>query len=271
MTIDFHTHCFPDAIASRAVTKTGERAHLVPYTDGTASDLCRLLRAADVDMGVVLPVVTSPRQFDTVNRVAAEINSERGMLFSFGGIHPDDAEPEAHIDRIKELGLRGIKLHPDFQGCDIDDERYIRIIKYALEKDLVVVTHAGVDDGFPDGPVQCSPRAAAHMLDLVYGGREPDEPRIVLAHGGGSRMHHDVMRYLAGRCVMFDISFIFRFAPPVEFEELIRVHGAERILFGSDAPWGDPADAKSLVGSLNITSRERSLIMHENAERLLRL
>ena len=271
MIIDFHTHCFPDAIAARAVKLTGDLAGLSPNTDGTADGLRQLLLHANIDIGVVLPVVTKPRQFDTVNGFAAEINSKHNMLYSFGGIHPDDGTPEEHLDKIKALGLPGIKLHPDYQGHYIDDEYCVRIIKYALSIGLIIVTHAGVDDGYPDAPVHCSPERAAHMLDLVYDGRTPDEPRIVFAHGGGSRMHGEVMKHLAGKNVMFDISYIFRFMHPRDFTELIRTHGAERILFGSDAPWGDPADGIALVDKLPLTSNERELILCENAKNLLEI
>ena len=92
-----------------------------------------ILRRGGVDLGVVLPVVTRPGQFDSVNAFAAQL-CEREGLISFGGIHPDDETPEEHIGKICELGLRGIKIHPDYQGVFIDDERYIRIARETLRQ-----------------------------------------------------------------------------------------------------------------------------------------
>lgn len=269
MIIDFHTHAFPDKIAERTVAALGKAANMTPLTDGTVADLRRRLTESGVDVGVILPVVTRADQFDSINRFAASILIDG--LISFGGIHPDDEDVEAHIAHIKSLGLRGIKIHPDYQGTYIDDERYVKIAKAALSAGLIVVTHAGVDVGFPGHPVRCTPERAARFLSLVTDADTETEFPIVFAHGGGYEMHADVMKYLAGRKIYIDLSMMAVISNADEVTELIRAHGAHRILFASDCPWGDPADGIKLVNSLPITDDERELILHKNAERLLGL
>lgn len=269
MIIDFHTHAFPDKIAERTVTALGKVANMTPLTDGTVEGLRRTLLDSGVDLGVILPVVTRADQFDSINRFAASINAD-GVI-SFGGIHPDDADTEAHIAHIKSLGLRGIKLHPDYQGVYIDDERYVRIAKTALSAGLIIVTHAGVDVGFPGHPVRCTPERASRFLDAVADGDTAAELPIVFAHGGGYAMHADVMKHLAGRKVYIDISMMPVVSSVEEVSALIRAHGAHRILFASDCPWGDPAEGVRFVDLLPITETERELILYKNAERLLRL
>ncbi len=267
MIIDFHTHAFPEKIAERTVSALGKAANMTPLTNGTVDGLCRKLAASGVDLGVILPVVTRADQFVSINRFAASVNTER--VISFGGIHPDDEDPEGHVRLIKELGLRGIKLHPDYQGVYIDDERYVQIAKAALAEGLVIVTHAGVDVGFPGHPVRCTPELAVRFLDAIGGGE--DELPIVFAHGGGYAMHGDVMKHLAGRGVYIDISMMPVISNVEETTALIRAHGAERILFASDCPWGDPGEGIRFVRSLPLTDDERELILHKNAERLLGL
>ncbi len=266
MIIDFHTHAFPVKIAERTVSALGRAADMTPLTNGTVDGLCRKLEASGVDLGVILPVVTRPDQFDSINRFAASVKAERAI--SFGGIHPDDSDPEGHVAHIRELGLRGLKLHPDYQGVYIDDERYVRIARAALAAGLVIVTHAGVDVGFPGHPVRCTPERAARFLDAVGG--EGELP-VVFAHGGGYAMHGEVMKHLCGRRVYIDISMMPVISSAEETAELIRAHGAERILFASDCPWGDPGTGIEFVRSLPITEEERELIFHKNAERLLGL
>ena len=272
MIVDFHTHQFPDKIAAKTVEMLAEKlkdtSGVSPCTDGTAAGLSEKLTEACVDLGVVLPVVTRPGQFDTVNECAAELHAAYPRLISFGGIHPDDGDIPGHVAKIAALGLKGIKIHPDYQGVMIDDPRYIRIAKEALSHGLMLVTHAGVDDGVP-GETHCPPDCAAKFLDAVYGGREPEKPMIVFAHGGGNRMFNDVLTHLAGRNVYFDLSYICCYVDADTVMRLIRRHGAERILFGSDCPWGDPAGTIAFIRSLPLTEAEKRAILGENAARAL--
>ncbi len=121
MIVDFHTHTFPDKIAAATVDKLHSAAHIRPFSDGTVSGLSASVRAAGIDCAVNLPVATSPRQVIQINDTAAKINgrtAETGVL-SFGGMHPDFADYRAELARVASLGIRGIKLHPPYQGADL--------------------------------------------------------------------------------------------------------------------------------------------------------
>lgn len=267
MIIDFHTHAFPAALAAKTIPMLAEKSGATPYTDGTAEDLIARLREAGIDLGVVLPVVTRPGQFDSVNAFAAQLCEYEGLL-SFGGIHPDDETPEEHLRKIRDMGLRGVKIHPDYQGVYIDDPRYIRIGREAVRLGLILITHAGVDDGFPE-ETHCPPERAARFVDAVQKGNADAAGKLVFAHGGGNRQFADVIRCLAGRDVYFDLSYILSYASPETVMNLIRAHGAGKILFGTDCPWGDPAAFVRFVNDLPLGEEEREDIFHRNAERLL--
>lgn len=74
MVIDFHAHLFPDEIADRAIQKLTALNHLQAFSDGTAAGLRASMRAAGVDLTVVLPVATTPQQVPHINDSAARLN-----------------------------------------------------------------------------------------------------------------------------------------------------------------------------------------------------
>ena len=268
MIIDFHTHAFPSRIAAGAVDSLGKAADFAPLTDGTVADLQKMLASANIDLGVILPVATRPDQFYSINRFAAEVCERTGVI-SLGSIHPDDETPTEHIKEIVKLGLKGIKLHPDFQGAYIDDERFVRIVSTALDEGLIVVTHAGIDPGFHGDGVGCTPQRAAALIDRLCLG--DDEAPVVFAHGGGYAMHKEVMKHLAGRRVYVDLSMTHKLSDADAVTELVRAHGAKRVLFGSDCPWGHPAETIDFISNLQISDEEKTAILGENAERLLKI
>ncbi len=266
MTIDFHTHIFPDHIAQATIAKLEKVGNIPAYTDGTAQGLRRSLTRAGIDRAVVLPVATKQSQFDSVNRFAAQINDENDRLISFGGIHPDNEDIEGKLDYIVSLGLKGIKLHPDYQGVFIDDERNIRILREAIKRDLLVVIHAGIDIGLPE-PVHCTPAKTAAVLEAL--GCDPARPRIILAHVGGWGLWDEVETCLVGKPVYFDLGFSLGQIKDEQLLRIIRNHGADRILFASDSPWGDPQTDKRYFDTLPLTDLEREKILYQNASTLL--
>ncbi len=269
MIIDFHSHIFPDKIAERTLGHLASVSGIVPSTDGTAAGINESMKKTGISYSVNLPAITKASQFESTNRFAAEVNGNGGII-SFGGMHPDVENPEEWLDEIISLGLPGIKLHPDYQDCMVDDPRYVRIIKYAVEHGLYVTLHAGLDAVSPE-LIHCPPHRAAHMLDMVYGTDEPMEPRIIFAHMGGRRCYADVNKYLADRNVYFDLSYILGETEPSTVLETVRRHGAHRILFGTDSPWSDPALDIERMGNIGLASEEYECIMWKNGAEILRL
>ena len=179
MIIDIHTHTFPDKIAAATVNKLGDAAHLEPCTDASRDGLVSSMEKAGIDLSVILPVATKPSQVEKINTRAAQTNAlYKGKLFSLGGIHPAYENWYEELGRVKELGLKGIKIHPVYQGADIDSEPFMNILKRCAELGLSVITHAGDDIGFP-GVVHCSPEMCLRVKEEI-----PDL-KLILAHMGG--------------------------------------------------------------------------------------
>ncbi len=266
MIIDFHTHIFPDAIAANTIAHLSEVGGMTAHTDGTASKLRQALTESGIDRGVVLPVVTKPSQFDSVNRFAIALNAENDRLISFGGIHPDNDCIEDKLDYLVANGIKGIKLHPDYQGVFIDDERYVHILREAVKRDLLVVIHAGIDIGLPS-PVHCPPERTAAVLDRI--GQDPHRPRVILAHMGGWQQWDDVERYLVGKPVYFDTAFSLGQIPDDQLLRIIHAHGAKRVLFATDSPWDAHHKCLEHLRQLPLSETDKQWIFGENAATLL--
>ena len=265
MIIDFHTHIFPDKIATRTIEALEAKAGLKASTDGTLKGLLASMEAAGVDMSVILPVVTKPSQFETVNTFAASVNEQyKGKLLSFGGIHPDTEDYKKELDRIKELGLKGIKIHPDYQGVMIDDVRYMNIIEYADSLDLIILTHAGIDIGLPD-PVHCPPDKMRKVIDKL----QPQ--KMVVAHYGGWNQWEEVYEYLAGEDIYLDTAFTFGHIEEEMFYKILEKHGGDKILFATDCPWGYQKNDLESFQKLSLTDKVKEAIFAGNAMKLLEL
>lgn len=267
MVIDFHTHIFPNSIAHKTIQLLEQRSGIDAATDGTLNGLLASMNQTGVDLSVILPVMTRPSQFESINVFAKSINENKaynGRFISFGGIHPDCEDYKGKLKTIKEMGLPGIKLHPDYQGVMIDDVRYMNIIEYADELGLIVLTHAGVDSGLPD-PIHCPPDKMRKVIDIIK------PKKLVVAHYGGWKQWEMVSEYLADADVYFDTAVTFGYIEQELFLKIWEKVNREKVLFATDSPWSNAAMAISKVYELPISQQEKENLLGNNAKKLLGL
>lgn len=260
MIIDFHIHTFPDALAERAVKKLSETAKIPSYTDGTVTDTLRKMKQWKVDKGVFLNIATKPSQQRTINDRCLSMNDPR--IIPFGSVHIDSEDRLEELERVKKLGMKGIKLHPDYQGFFFDDPRAYPVYERCADLGLIVVIHAGSDPVSP-GVIHADPQAIARVLDRF--------PRLILvaAHFGGTDCWGDVLRHLVGKQVYLDTALSAGNIPADTARQIIRAHGAHRILFGSDCPWHSSAMDAEFIRSLGLSEQEEEQIFYQNACALL--
>ncbi|MGN0164609.1 MAG: amidohydrolase family protein [Lachnospiraceae bacterium] len=282
MIIDFHTHTFPDAIAERAVSKLASQADIKNFALGTYNNLRETSVEAGIDCSVVLPVATNPKQCETINRVAAETNElfwDEGVM-SFGGIHPDNENYKEILNNLKANGIKGIKLHPVYQATFIDDIKNMHIIDYASELGMITIIHAGFDIGFP-GSEEATVPHIKNMMDTV----KPE--KLVLAHLGGWYNWDEVEEIIAGTNVWLDTAYTLRpcvgmdgrlrknsegfYISNDQFLRIVRKHGADKVLFGTDSPWGSRKEEVKAIRESGLTREEQDMILGGNATRLLGL
>lgn len=260
MVIDFHTHCFPDTLAKKAVSKLEECCSIKAVHDGTAGGLKSYMKACGVDRAVVLPVATKPSQVKTINEWAK--NSGDGVLHFFGAVHPDDADYYNVVQQLKSDGFRGVKLHPDYQRFIADDKRVMPLYEALRDAGLVVVFHAGMDIGLPS-PIHCTPLMLKNIMKQIKG------IKIVAAHMGSHALWHDAEQLLCGLPLFLDTSYSYYMLKEDGMERMIKKHGAENVLFGTDSPWTSADNEIEKITSLKLPQSDIDKILYGNALSLL--
>ncbi|WPX09254.1 amidohydrolase family protein [Anaerocellum danielii] len=264
MIIDFHTHCFPDSLAPRAMSKLSQNSGMPYYHDGTLKGLKESVRKAGIDMCVVLPIATKPQQTRTINRWALSVMDENKDIICFGTIHPEFDEWQQEIEWLKMHGFKGIKFHPDYQDFFVDDKKMYPIYDAIFQNNMIILFHSGVDPAY-EPPYHCTPKRLKKVL------KDFPNAKIVAAHMGGYRFFEETLEYLIGEDVYLDTSFFFGEVDIQKPEEIFRKHGIEKILFATDSPWKDQKKEVEYVKKLKLTSDEVEMIFGKNAQELLKL
>jgi len=259
--IDIHTHAWPDDVAPKAIAALQSHSTLSAFYDGTVSGLRGSMDRSGVDVSVVQPVATKAAQVAGINDWAARIR--RAGVIGFGALHPELEDPAAEVARMASLGLRGVKLHPEHQSFAPDEPRMEPIYEAALAHDMVVFFHAGADE--LHDTVRGTPRSFLAVLEAF------PTLRVALAHLGGYRVWNEVAEVLVGRDVFLDTAYTLGHLPDADFVEIVHAHGAEKVLFGSDGPWTDPAAEITWLRSLPLAEGVIEAVLGGNAARLLAL
>lgn len=274
MIIDFHAHTYPDAVAPNALAHMGSLANYGFYTDGTVADLKRSMTEAKIDYSVVLPVVTNPAKTASINNLSISKNGENGLIY-FGGIHPDTENYREELDRLVGAGIKGFKIHPQYQNTPINDIRYLHIMEHAAKLGLIVVAHAGVEAAYPDRDLS-NPEMIRSVVQQVEG------VTLIAAHMGGVFYWDRVAECLLDTDVYLDASCVlgplkranatqdkFCLMKQEDFLSLVKHFGAKRILFGSDTPWTSQKESADTFLKLPLLAEEKASILYKNACELL--
>ena len=263
MLIDFHTHAFPEKIAARAVEKlSAASGGLEPQTDGTVASLKTQMEKDGVDLSVVQSIATNPGQMRKVNDFAMEMDRDAAIV-AFGSVHPDAPDALEELERIHAAGLKGVKLHPEYQQFYIDDEKMKPIYRKISDLGLITLFHAGHDYGFAP-PYHAMPEHFLRMLGWF------DAP-VVAAHWGGMGCGAEVLEKLCGAPLWFDLSFGYGAMARSTAQGIVDQHGVDRLLFGSDMPWHRPQWELRLLNCLELSPADRDKICFQNAAKLLGL
>ena len=263
MLIDFHTHAFPEKIAARAIGKLSwDSGGMEPQTDGTAASLKAQMAKDGVDLSVVLSIATNPAQQKNVNNFAIELNRDPSLI-AFGSVHPDAPDALEELERLHDAGIKGIKLHPEYQHFYVHDEKMKPIYKKISQLGLITLFHAGEDYGFSP-PYHCMPDQLLTALRWI------DSP-VVAAHWGGFGCGEQVLSRLCGENLWFDLSFGYSSMPKSRAQAIIDRHGPDKLLFGSDMPWHRPVWELRLLKTLDLSDADLQKILCVNAEKLLGL
>lgn len=256
--VDAHAHIYPEKIATRAVNAVGDFYTIPMYGDGTSEHVREAMQRSPITHFFLLGVATTAKSVQSVNNFLAAECQAHPEFIGFMAMHQDYEDPEAEINRALELGLRGLKLHPDTQEVAIDDARLMAVYEIAAAKGIPVAIHTG--DYRYDYSHPSRLKKVLHTFpDLVVNG----------AHLCGWSIPEIGYDLLHEERVFMDISSTMALTGLRRAEELVRLWGTSRIMFGSDFPMWDPADEYNQFTSLHFTDDELENMLWHNAERFV--
>ena len=254
-----HNHVWPESLAAKALSSNVSEMRL--FGDGTVPGLRDAQLAAGIDYSVCLAVANTPSQLPAANAFVGSLDREH--FIPFGTVHPT-LSPEANLESLRMNRLRGVKLHPVFQGYALDDPALLQLLA-RLEGEFCVVVHVGAGGG--SNGENCTPTMARRIIERL------PHLDLILCHFGGYQQFDDAQDQLHGLQVTLDTSWPPTLASldPVRVRDAIRRHGPDRIVFGSDWPTAEPATELAAIEALGLDNEELSAVTGGNAARLLNL
>ncbi|MBO7636208.1 MAG: amidohydrolase [Paludibacteraceae bacterium] len=258
MIIDFHAHIYPAKIAEKASKTIGDFYHIPMEYKGSPEQLLASGSRIGIKHYIVHSTATAPHQVESINNYIIGETIEHPEFIGFGTIHPEYENFDAELRRIKEAGLKGIKLHPDFQKFAVDCPEMDKIYDVIAELKMPVLTHAGDFRYDFSGP-----QRIAHVLE-----KHPDLVMIA-AHFGGYTEWDKSEKYLVGKNVYFDTSSSLWKISTEQAMRIIHNHGVDKMLFGVDYPMWDHKEELERFNKLDLNKEDRDAILYKNALRIL--
>lgn len=260
--IDAHVHLYPESLAPKVVPALAARFGNAPAFDGTIGQCSAANDACGIVLALNLPVATRAEHVSHTNAFWAAYAkpdpSRAARVLSLAALHPAVPDAAAEVGRIAEQGFRGIKFHPEYQQFRFNDAHMDDVWAAMAEKGLVAYLHAGGERVF-NPPYHSTPGEIARLH-----ARFP-RLRIVAAHLGGFGMWDETEQTLLGKDVALDLSHTFFWMDHARIARMIKRHGPERILFGTDAPWQQPQKVLEAFLSLRLDEKACRSICYDNA------
>ncbi len=265
--IDAHCHIYPEKIASRATAATDAFYDIKSFSAGcagagTVPHLLAIGEEDGIDRFLVQSVATTAHQVQSINEfIAREVEASNGKLVGFGTLHYELDDLRGAVRHLKELGLRGVKLHPDIQNFKIDDARCLKIYEICEEEELPILIHAG--DSRYD---RSNPNRLLPILDIY------DHLTVIAAHLGGYSVWDDAVASLAGMKNLYvDTSSSLAFISCEKAKDIILRYGIDHVLFATDYPMWRAKDEIGKLLKMGFSEEEYRKIFSKNIRGILNI
>ena len=257
---DIHTHVYPEEIAEKA-TESVRQFYQIRGAgmNGTASMLLEQGKKAGISKYLILPVAIRPNRVQGINDFILQQTKLHPEFIGFGTVHAAMNSLGDEVHRIMDIGLRGIKMHPDSQRFHIDDPRLYPLYE-AIQGRIPVMLHMGDQRYDYSHPVKLR-----KILDQF--------PRLqaIAAHFGGYSMQETAYELLKDTDCIFDVSSSMMFMEDGVPEKYINLYGAERMAYGTDYPLWDPVQEVERFLHLKLKPEQIEQIAWKTAYRFLKL
>jgi predicted TIM-barrel fold metal-dependent hydrolase len=247
MIIDLHSHI-----------GTGQR-YLGKTSSGGVDDLLKTMDRTGIDLCAI-------------TQLTRDMVSDNDAVYHASKTYPQKLVPFAHIDpgifcskkeaaleeidrTLGRLSFRGVKLHPEFDYYPVFDRVIYDLLERIKKYNVPILIHTG--GGF-SGPLQ-----------VAYVVRDFPEIPVLLGHSGMNAMAHCAIpaaKLAENVCLETSIVAMLSF-----IEDAVEEIGAQRIVWGTDFPYGSPPVELRKIQELRISEEQRAMILGENATRLLHL
>lgn len=261
-TIDAHCHIYPEKIAAKAVAGTDNFYGGKSVGLGTVEDLLESGNKVGIDHFIVQSVATTPHQVESINNfIAKEVSQRPDKLTGLGTLHPESTDIKGDVEHLLELGLKGVKLHPDIQAFKIDDYRCLKIYEICEEKGLPVLMHTG-DNRYD----YSNPNRLLPVLDTYT------NLTVIGAHFGGWSIWEEACQKYGGKPNFYvDCSSSFNYIDKEVAKRIIKGYGADRVLFATDYPmWSYEKELEYFL-SLGLDESQKKNILNINAKKVFKL
>ncbi len=260
--IDAHAHIYPEKIAQKATDSIGVFYDIkMEMPAGTADRLIEDGSRAGIKRYVVHSVATTAHQVRSINEFIKREMDAHPEFIGFMTLHQDLTEEEVNheVAWAIENGFKGIKLHPDFQKFNIDDQNVEKFYKTASGK-LPILLHMG-DNRFD----YSKPYRLANMA------KKYKDVNFIAAHFGGYRCWEEVDVYKGLNNIYFDTCSSLPFITSEKAKELIDTFGSDRFFFATDFPMWDAVRELERFNKIPLSDKEREMIFSKNIKRLLNI
>lgn len=252
--IDAHAHIFPDKIADKATHAISDfYSHSPMEHCGSSDELLKSGKKVGVDKYLVFSTATVEKQVRSINDFILEQAKLHEEFIPVGTMHIDFKDFEEEIERINMLGIKGIKLHPDFQKFNLDDEKMYPIFAMLEKKDMFLITHSGdYRYGF------------SHPARVANVARKFKKLKVIAAHCGAWSQWE-----LARECIILpnvyvDTSSTMGFVKEDIISKTIDSFGKDRVFFGTDFPMWDHEEELKRLYALNLKDDMLERILYKN-------
>ena len=257
---DAHAHIYPGKIAEKATASVGDFYHIPMQNVGLPHVLAQRGGEAGIDRFLVCSVATKVEQVRSINQFIQDKCQKYPQFIGLGAWHQDITDISGEMDDIQARGLRGIKLHPDFQEFMIDDPKMLDVYKEAHRRGLPVLFHTG------DSRTEfSSPHRLMNVIDKL------SDFTCIAAHLGGYSEWEEARRELSGTNVYIDTSSSLFKVSPEEAKENIAHFGVDHTMFGTDFPMWDPKEELERFFALGFSQEENQAMLYDNFARLFQL
>ncbi len=253
---DIHCHIYPEKIAQKASHAIGDFYGIKMCFEGDFESLKKQVERAGTTLAAVHSAATLPKQVTAINEfISRSVKSDPERFIGFGTLHPLSENIEQEVEEIISLGLKGIKIHPDFQKFDLDSPAAMKMFEIVGDR-LPFLIHMG-DKRYT--------YSAPSKLKVVM--KQFPKVRVIGAHLGGWTVWDEAVKELADTENLFvDCSSSLYFLSPKRAAEIIHIYTPERVFYGTDYPMWDLSEELERFDALPLSDGDKQKILWDNAQ-----